>query len=832
MAYAPPRIEIYQVLKKMTRALDTPLLPFCIIGPVYRVKDTKRQNEQFATDYTGGKQTVVFNRVDAQNILLKREGVEVSLLVNAKSGSTPLADLEIIQDGADTVLTNDTAVVNGAHAQGATSIAYNTGLSGYGLTNYVGSDNAGDDFYVTIDGNKYLATGDTKGTAGVDGTFTISPGLVAALTGSEDISVHGNEVYYDSAERVIGHLSIAQMGALKEGDYVLRKPFGTTAYDGVIQAHIVSVNTYDNSIMIDVGDLAFAPSNLGPFVATAGENDFFNVFSDIVSVAGYIESRSPHEDNYVPNDAVADYEGKITDEGIMLQSGIVDRLGAVVTNAVVHSTYVTYERSLNKSVKVANVPMLMTSIDEVEANYGEIRPENDLAYGAFLALISQKAGYTVAVEDTALIGYVEALEKIKEINVYALVPLTHNADIISAFKTHAEFMSKGEQSRWRIAIVNGENTPSKVVVASNVLGTAVPDAGSLSKFIFRNALSTEINPGDILRLEDIDSPEISGDYTIVGVDNSGPASSIVSVNIDTTFYELDISYDIQSIASNVVVFNIEHDYEIGDSVWLEGITESSEEGWYTIVAIPSTTSITLAGLTDQAGVMGTVTKDQVVSGEVFFNNLPYRIAVEAKNFADSLDSRRVWNLFPDLCVVEEPDVLPAYYASASYAGMVGAFPGPDPYTEENVPSITKIYGSSDIMGYDHLNIVAEGGNTILYNAGVGGLPTVRDQLTTNMDSVLTQYHSVTVNVDFISYTLKAQLMPLKGKHNIDQNLIDAAKINTIMVLDYFQQGVGSGRIISYTDPEVAVEAGCIVVRSEITVPIPGDTIKVILNLTA
>jgi len=830
MAYAPPRIEIYQVLKKLTKALETPLLPFCIIGPAYRVKDTNIGNEQFATDYNGGKQTVVFNTVDSQNILLKREGVEVKLYVSAKSGSTVLPDIEIVQDSKDTVLLNDTAVVNGAHSIGATSIAYNTGLSGHGLTNYVGSDNAGKDFYVIINGVKYLATGDTKSTAGVDGTLTLRTGLVSAMTGGESVQVIGNEVYYDSAEHILGNLSATVMNAIKEGDYVFKKNFGSTSYYGDVQAHIVNVNTYDNSIMLDVGDLAFTPSNVGPAATTTGENDFFNVFPDIVSVAGYIDPVSPYEEKFVPNDAISDYTGKIIDTGIMLPSGMVDGLGNLITNAVIQSTYTTYEKSLNKSTNIVNVPMLITKIDDIEKNYGEIRPENELAYGAFLALASQKAGYTVAVEDTALVGYTQALEKMKEIDAYAFVALTHNTDVISAFKSHAEFMSEGQQSRWRIAIVNGENVPEKVTIVSNVLGTAVPDNSSLSKFVFRTPLATSLTPGDVLRLEDIDSPEINGDYTIVGVDDSGQASSILSINIDTTFYELEKSSNIQSIASNVVTLD-SHSLSVGDLVWLEGLIVGAENGWYTVAATTATT-ITLSGLTDQAGVSGTVTKSQVISGEIFSSNPAYRIAVEAKNFASSLSSRRVWNLFPDACVVEEPDVLHGYYAAASYAGMVGAFPGPDPYTEENVPLITKVYGSSDIMGYDYLNIVAEGGNTILYNAGVGGLPTVRDQLTTDMSSVLTQYHSVTVNVDFISFTLKSQLIPLKGKHNIDQNLIDAAKITTTMVLDYFTTGVGSGRIIEYTDPEVGVEAGCVVVRSELTVPIPGNTIKVILNLTA
>jgi hypothetical protein len=577
-------------------------------------------------------------------------------------------------------------------------------------------------------------------------------------------------------------------------------------------------------------------------VISYGLNDFCNVFSDAVEVVGYIKAVSPYDPNFVPNNAVGDFEGQITDTGIVLGSNYVDRLGNLITDAVIHSTYTTYARTLNRSSRIVNVPLLITSLDDIETYLGDVRPENDLAYGTFLALASQKAGYAIAVDGNDLAGYNGAMEKLKEIDVYSITPLTYLDDVFTTLKAHVDYMSGGELSRWRVGLICNENVSREVAISPFCVGTTVvPAGGVLNRYVFNTPLAgVIINPGDILRLDDIDTPEINGDYIVINVDVAGGAG-IRYVDVSSTLYKIDDSYIISSVVlgTDTVIFVAKPDtFVAGDLVYINDCVDPLNDGWHRIssswvmpAAAPWSVTFVTGTLAANAAGGGSGTKSQNITGEVFYNNSPYAIAVAAKNFAASIGDRRIVNMFPSSIVISEPDVLPGYYMAAAFAGAIGALPGPLPFTESTVPTLTKVYGSSDIMGYDHLNIVAEGGNMILYHAGVGALPTVRDQLTTNMDNILTQNISLVVNPDFISYTLKAALEPLKGKHNIDQDLLDAVKMTTVLVLGHFTKDLGGKRIISFTDPEITSSQGCVIVRSELTMATPAKVIQVVLNLT-
>ena len=1135
MAYLPPRIEIYQILKELGATLESPLLPFCVMGPAYRVKDTVHEFEQFATHYDGTKQTVVFSAIDSTNLLLKREGVSINLLVFAKTSGTPpvvLPDTEIIQSAWDAHLA--TSLLDGAINDAVTSLVYKTG-TGYALY-YTGTPV----FYVKIDPGLpteeifKVTLNSAPGVAA--GTLTI----VRAQKGSSafghgnnaPMEWIGNEVYYNATTKTIGNLGTTFMATVSEGDMVYGRLPGSTTFDGEHRAYVVNVDSFNKSIGIDI-DLGFVPDDVGPssssvvntialhtpgndysvgdlltivqvgaagataavasistvsktvlkctfpsaitfsadpgwtltpgntfmvsgsdandglktyvsnvgaayvvaeaivgdgdfpianfpgnplqitdftagkhitfavdpvmapletFVVTGSTsndgiytvvgnvlgvyevaeavtieaalpgskgnpsishyitftvdphfaalrtfvvsgattpannstftvvsnagaiylvtedvvteaapgpckattltgsavltfgpvasvvlmsggfgysavaglsttvpgpsvgtgcrisvtgiisyalNDYCNIFSDVVDVVGYVKALSPYDPNFVPNDAVGDYQGQITDDGVILGSDYVDRLGLPITDAVIHSTYTTYARTFNRSSRIVNVPLLITSLDDIESYLGDVRPENDLAYGTFLALASQKAGYAIAVDSNDLAGYNAALEKLKEVSVYAIAPLTYLDDVYTSLKAHTAYMSGGQLSRWRIGLICNENMPREVSISPFCVGTTVvPSGGVLNRYVFNTPISATINPGDILRLDDIDTPEINGDYIIINVD---VATAVRYVDVSSTFFKIDDSYLIQSVVvgTDTVVFTTKPDtFVAGDMVYINDCVDPLNDGWHRIssswvmpAAAPWAVTFVTGTLAGNAAIGGSGTKSQNLTGEVFYNNSSYAIAVAAKNFAKSLGDRRVTNMFPSSIVISEPDVLPGYFMAAAFSGAIGALPGPLPYTESNVPTLTKVYGSSDIMGYDHLNIVAEGGNMILYHAGVGSLPTVRDQLTTDMSNILTQNLSLVVNPDFIAYTLKAVLEPLKGKYNIDQDLLDSIKMTTVLVLNYFTKDLGGKRIISFTDPEITSSQGCVLVKSELTMATPAKVIQVILNLT-
>jgi len=135
------------------------------------------------------------------------------------------------------------------------------------------------------------------------------------------------------------------------------------------------------------------------------------------------------------------------------------------------------------------------------------------------------------------------------------------------------------------------------------------------------------------------------------------------------------------------------------------------------------------------------------------------------------------------------------------------------------------------LSTDLLNMVAEGGNMILYEKSPGAYPTIRDQLTTDMSSELSSEASIVVNADYISYTIKDSLDPYKGTQNINQDYLDSVKLTVVRVLDYFKSKDGGERIVDYEDLTVTRDGKCTIVKATLTMAVPGKYIKVYLSLS-
>lgn len=118
-------------------------------------------------------------------------------------------------------------------------------------------------------------------------------------------------------------------------------------------------------------------------------------------------------------------------------------------------------------------------------NYaGPIDLDNDLAYGASRALSGAQGRqvYMLAVAEETLAGYQAALRKVESTDfTYALVPLTTNVDVHTAFVTHVNAMSREDKKNFRRTYL-GVDSPGKYVVLQNATyeyGTYMSEAGRL-----------------------------------------------------------------------------------------------------------------------------------------------------------------------------------------------------------------------------------------------------------------------------------------------------------------------------------------------------------------
>jgi hypothetical protein len=93
-----------------------------------------------------------------------------------------------------------------------------------------------------------------------------------------------------------------------------------------------------------------------------------------------------------------------------------------------------------------------------EAQLGPADPLlNPLSYGVFIALLHTDAVVSAtAISSDTLSDWTTAAEFLESKEIYAIVPLTHRADVHQMFQQHVNQMSEPENKKERIVIVNPE----------------------------------------------------------------------------------------------------------------------------------------------------------------------------------------------------------------------------------------------------------------------------------------------------------------------------------------------------------------------------------------
>lgn len=94
------------------------------------------------------------------------------------------------------------------------------------------------------------------------------------------------------------------------------------------------------------------------------------------------------------------------------------------------------------------------SVDEAEGALGKLIPGNPLGMAVAITLANSTAPVKfVGVDSNDVVGYTAAKDRLENAeDIYAIVPLSQESEIISIFKAHAEQMSLPEVGKWRVCI--------------------------------------------------------------------------------------------------------------------------------------------------------------------------------------------------------------------------------------------------------------------------------------------------------------------------------------------------------------------------------------------
>jgi hypothetical protein len=341
-------------------------------------------------------------------------------------------------------------------------------------------------------------------------------------------------------------------------------------------------------------------------------------------------------------------------------------------------------------------------------------PENPLVYAVEKALLNSNSTSVrfMALETDDKAGYTKIIDKLEvRDDLYTLVPLTQDKEILDLFVGHVNSMSTPESGLWRVVFFSRklENPLSRVGVDEVATGAIAFNATTQ---LYELSLLTPSTGVDFLEADEFSSTLVkSGDVVHYNfdVDNNGAET-----------------YDVATVDEVLTSTKIQ---------LLDGTQALAD------------TQIKIYRNLD--------TQDQSI-----------KIGLNSGVFKN----RRVYNVYPDVIQSGGIDVSGMYLAAA-IAGLVG---GVVPHQGLTNVTITGFDNANNVVhkfNRSQLDSMANAGTWIVTHDLQTGEVYTRHELSTNLTDVNTQELMVTKNVDSISYLFKNNLKRFIGRANVTPRLL-------------------------------------------------------------
>lgn len=466
------------------------------------------------------------------------------------------------------------------------------------------------------------------------------------------------------------------------------------------------------------------------------------------------------------------------------------------------SLYIQY-KALRKDVsalaKTAGVVRLSdtTALSQV---LDPLTEDNPLGLAAYLCMINCP-GFEVkllgiddvsaAAPEGTSAAWARALSLLEAEEVYAIAPLTQDEVVHGLVSTHVKLMSAPEQGGERIAFISKvsptRKNPSIVVSGTKSESTLTNNQLLLDSDPSAGLVALGINPGLPIQESALVyvTVEVGGElrrYSVSSV--SGPL-----VSFRTSFSSSETNADgfFSTVTLDVSVVDAPYSMEKrGDSLAIPGTNPEKLD--YSLVAE------TVAG-----------------ANEGFKN-------------------RRLFSVFPETVkttVNGTEKSLPSYYAAACIAGMVGAQPAQQGFTNLPITGLTGVVGTENYTKRQQ-NVMAGGGTYILVQDNIGGPVSCRHQLSTDLTSIETRELSITKVVDITAKILRLSVRKYIGTNNVDGQLLDTLSTNIQAVLKFLQD---AGVLLSSSLNSIAQDTtspDTVLVDVTVQVPYPCNYIRIVL----
>lgn len=516
-----------------------------------------------------------------------------------------------------------------------------------------------------------------------------------------------------------------------------------------------------------------------------------------VNLSGFAEGTGrPNPDVFVHPD------GNIVISGDIMRNTITGYPVASSTSARVHVAYRALRLDLTPSASAPGI-IRVSSIDTLQEVFGPISNRNPFALALYFALLNSGDGVEInaigvddvseAEPDGTVVAYASAAEFLRAYEVYSIVPLTHDENVIALFDNHVKDMSQPEMRAERTVI----SSPSNPDRHNDIVVLSTGETGAESTGVARQV---DLN----------DSPEaiLNG----MGIDTSEEIpfqfSDLTQLYLHITVGDASYKYSVESISGGRISYRITY------------TSAQNGDGFYSTELLPDE----FVGAEFSLALRGA---PLTIAGTGLLDKTAY--AETIRNAAQQYLNRRQIRLYPD--TVQSDAVgginqrLPSYYFAAALAGMVGNIDSQEPLTRVPMVGFNDVVGPS--LARNHLNVISAG-NAVIEPESEGANPSLRMQGSTDPSTIESREWSVTRAVDAFSKTLRNQLKSKIGRFNITQAYIDdLSMLVDSMCRSAVDQGQFRGADVIKLEQDVA-QPDTILVEIQLEVLYPANYINVTL----
>ena len=438
-----------------------------------------------------------------------------------------------------------------------------------------------------------------------------------------------------------------------------------------------------------------------------------------------VVKRPTKEDAIIESQFITANEDAVTiDKSVKVSTAVTDTAAQVVSATV----YLSY-RALRRDI--ANDFLTITSQSNAEAKIGSVNINNPMSVAASLiaSAVSDMSYRILPIETDDANGYRQALDILStNEDIYVIVPLTNDKDVVSAYASHCTTLSEPEKSKWRIMYASQEMPSTKVMV--------------------------EINDGQLVEGSTDDECYIKDTANGMFVTNNARVTDFVDIYNASNSYQ----YSLQII-----------------EVLNESVVTCSTTKWMR-------TSEGYSELEDKV----TVDSQQAVKYEVVRVLDTQGVADAISGIADSFKNKRLRLVYPDtimLNINSVSEMVPSYYLCVTLGAMRAGYPPHQGFSTIGLSGISRVLRANNMFSDDQLANMAGNGVFWVVQDTPEELPYVLYQTTTDNTQLETAEDSCVAVVDYASRYLKINLKNVLGRYNVNTISVNYVKTVINSVLD-------------------------------------------------